>query len=359
MSIKKGFLVLESGEVFSGLWQGDKCVDRAGEVVFNTGHSGYEEMATDPSYFGQILVLTAPQQGNYGESDKYWESCKIWIEGFVCVEMQNTRHENSWSKKLEDHGVPILSDVDTRQLVLRLRERGTPWGALVQAGSTEEAQQKAQALINEKKKIDRDWVFATTCTQEETIKGENPRGPKVAVLDLGCKTNSLRELKRRCCEIRVFPSRTKADQIRAYNPDGILLSNGPGDPADVQVAPDTVRELIGWKFIFGICMGHQILGRALGGETYKLKFGHRGCNHPIKDSLINKIYMSSQNHGYAVKMETLPKGVQVTHVNLNDNTVAGIYDPARKAFSVQFHPESHPGPHEASELFDFFVRQLL
>lgn len=359
MSIQNGFLVLESGETFSGLWQGDKCVDRAGEVVFNTGHSGYEEMATDPSYFSQIIVLTAPQQGNYGEKNDFWESKNIWIEGFVCVEMQNSWREHSWAQKLERFGVPILADVDTRTLVLKLRDQGTVWGAIVRADSSDEAVKKAKSLIAEKKKNDLDWVYATTQKEEESITGDNPKGPKVAVLDLGCKANTVRELKRRCSEVRVFPSRTKVERIRAFNPDGILLSNGPGDPADVQVAPETVRELVGWKFIFGICMGHQILGRALGGETYKLKFGHRGCNHPIKDSILNKIYMSSQNHGYAVRLETLPKGVQVTHVNLNDGTVAGIYDPARKAFSVQFHPESHPGPHEAAELFDFFVRQML
>ncbi|MBX3021512.1 MAG: glutamine-hydrolyzing carbamoyl-phosphate synthase small subunit [Bdellovibrionales bacterium] len=353
----KGFLVLESGETFSGLWQGEERVERAGEVVFNTSHSGYEEMATDPSYFGQILVLTAPQQGNYGEDDKWWESRRIWIEGFVCVELQNSWREKTWKQKLIKHGVPILTDIDTRTLVLKLRERGTMWGALVHESSPEKALERARQLIAEKQKGEKDWVHLTSRRQEETLKGDNPRGPRIAALDLGCKENSLRELKRRCSEIRIFPSRATPEQIRAYNPDGIFLSNGPGDPADVQQAPETVRALVGWKPIFGICMGHQILGRALGGETYKLKFGHRGSNHPIKDSLLNKIYMTSQNHGYAVKLESLPKTVQVTHVNLNDNTVAGIFDPTRKAMSVQFHPESHPGPHEASELFDFFIGQ--
>lgn len=354
---KRGFLVLESGELFSGLWQGEERAERAGEVVFNTGHSGYEEMATDPSYFGQILVLTAPQQGNYGADDKCWESRRLWLEGFVCVEMQNSWREKSWNQRLQNSGVPVLSDVDTRRLVLRLRDSGTPWGALVCADSAESALERARALIREKQKMDRDWVFATTRQQAETLKGENPKGPRIAALDLGCKENSLRELRRRCSQVRVFPSRTSAEEIRQYNPDGLFLSNGPGDPADVRGAPETVRALLGWKPIFGICMGHQILGRALGGETYKLKFGHRGSNHPIKDSLLNKIYMTSQNHGYAVKQESLPKTVRVTHVNLNDNTVAGIHDPTLKAMSVQFHPESHPGPHEAAELFDFFIGQ--
>jgi len=356
--MSKGFLVLESGEVFSGLWQGNVRLERAGEVVFNTSHSGYEEMATDPSYYGQILVLTAPQQGNYGENDECWESRRIWIEGFVCVEIQKSTRDDSWRKKLERFDVPLLSGVDTRSLVLKLREGGTVWGALVSAENEADAKRRAQALIQTKRNGDLDWVNAVTCSEAYTIKGENPRGPRVATLDLGCKENSLRELKRRCSEVRVFPSRTSAQAIRAYNPDGLFLSNGPGDPADVQQVAETVRDLLGWRFAFGICMGHQILGRALGGETYKLKFGHRGSNHPIKDSLLNKIYMTSQNHGYAVKMESLPKTVQVTHVNLNDHTVAGIYDSTRKVLSVQFHPESHPGPHEAAELFDFFVRQI-
>ncbi len=360
MSVGKGFLVLESGETFAGLWQAqDEGFDRAGEVVFNTSHSGYEEIATDPSYFSQIIVLTAPQQGNYGEDDECWESERIWIEGFICLEMQNSKRENSWQEKLLKAKVPILTDVDTRKLVLRLRETGTVWGALVKAESATEAFATAKTLIAKKKKIDLDWVYLTSKKSEATLKGDNPKGPRVAVLDLGCKTNSLRELKKRCSEVQIFPSRTSVERIKEYNPDGILLSNGPGDPGDVQVATDTVRQLLGWKFIFGICMGHQILGLALGGETYKLKFGHRGSNHPIKDKLLNKIYMTSQNHGYNVRHESLPKTVQVTHVNLNDNTVAGIYDPTRKALSVQFHPESHPGPHEASELFDFFIRQLL
>lgn len=357
MSAEKGYLVLESGETYSGVWRGKAGMDRAGEVVFNTSHSGYEEMATDPSYYGQILVLTAPQQGNYGENDACWESGKIWIEGFVCVEMQESPRESSWQQKLNRFGVPILCDVDTRKLVLNLRDRGTQWGALVMANTPAEALEKAKKLIAAKKNIDRDWAFHVSRKQEETRPGKNPRGPKIAVLDFGCKENTLRELVARASEVRIFPSRATAAQIKAYNPDGIMLSNGPGDPEDVEVATNTVRELLGWRFIFGICMGHQILGRAMGGKTYKLKFGHRGSNHPIKDSLLNRIYMTSQNHGYAVDQDSLPKSVQVTHVNLNDHTVAGIYDPSKKALSVQFHPESHPGPHDAAGLFDFFTRQ--
>jgi len=355
MTSDNGFLVLESGEAYAGLFYG--AADRAGEVVFNTSHSGYEEMATDPSYFGQILVLTAPQQGNYGEDDKCWESSKIWIEGFVCVEMQESKREQTWRQKLLKYGVPILSDVNTRKLVLQLREKGTQWGALVKAADAATATAKAKTLIAKKKTMDSDWVHMVSRQKAETRTGKNPRGPKVAVLDFGCKENTLRELVQRCSEVRIFPSRATAKEIRDYNPGGIMLSNGPGDPGDVQMATETVRDLIGWRFIFGICMGHQILGRAMGAQTYKLKFGHRGSNHPIKDTLLNKIYMTSQNHGYAVDLKSLPITCQVTHVNLNDNTVAGIYDASKKALSVQFHPESHPGPHDAVGLFDFFMRQ--
>lgn len=355
MTLKRGFLVLESGEIYPGDWYGQRPM--AGEVVFNTSHSGYEEMATDPSYYNQILVLTAPQQGNYGEDNAWWESAKIWISGFVCVEMQNSSRDNKWREKLVKNGVPILSDVDTRRLVLRLREKGTPWGALVEADSEEKAKTEARRLIEQKKSEDRDWAFAVSRKTAETRTGKNPGGPKIAILDYGCKENTIRELVARASEVRIFPSRATAEEIKAYNPAGVMLSNGPGDPVDVEVAADTVRELLGWRFIFGICMGHQILGRALGATTYRLKFGHRGSNHPIQDSLLNKIYVTSQNHGYAVDLKTLPKTTQVTHINLNDHTVAGIYDASKKALSVQFHPESHPGPHEAVELFDFFVRQ--
>lgn len=358
MNIDKGFLVLESGEIFSGLWQGqDRATNRAGEVVFNTSHSGYEEMATDPSYFSQIIVLTAPQQGNYGSNHKVWESERIWIDGFVCVEMQNSWRDKTWRDKLIEFKVPILTDVDTRRLVLKLRESGTTWGALVRTANKKAALDLAKELIVAKKTQNLDWAHAVSCPTAKVLKGAMPKGPRIAALDYGCKTNSLRELLARSSEVKLFPARTLPFEIRTYNPDGIFLSNGPGDPKDVQQAAETVQDLLGWRFIFGICMGHQILGRALGGETYKLKFGHRGSNHPIKDQLLSQIYMTSQNHGYAVKLETLPKTVVVTHTNLNDLTVAGIYDSSRKALSVQFHPESHPGPHEASQLFDFFIRQ--
>ncbi|RME18426.1 MAG: carbamoyl-phosphate synthase small subunit [Bdellovibrio sp.] len=357
MKSPAAYLVLESGKTFSGWWMGGQ--EKAGEVVFNTSHSGYEEMATDPSYYSQILVLTAPMQGNYGVSSEVWESRKIWIHGFVCVEIQNNSYDSEWQDRLEQYQVPVVAGLDTRSLVLHLREQGTTWGALVKAGSEEEACEKAEVLIKEQKKQDKDWVYQVTSRKVVDIIGDEARGPRVAILDFGSKKNILRELKKRCSALRIFPSRSSASEIKAWQPHGIMLTNGPGDPENVQVAQDTVRELLGWRFIFGICMGHQILSLALGAKTYKLKYGHRGSNHPIEDKLLSRIYMTSQNHGYAVRKESLPPDVQLTHVNLNDQTVAGIFSEEKKCLGVQFHPESHPGPHESVELFDYFIKRLM
>lgn len=356
MKTSLGFVVLESGEVFPGEWHGGKA--RAGELVFNTSHTGYEEMATDPSYFSQILITTASQQGNYGEDDQTWESEKIWIHGFVCLEIQDSPRDQSWKRKLLSQDVPILSEVDTRALTLRLRDEGTAWGAIVQADTPEQAREIAKKLIPEQKSKDLDWAHQVSVKETRRIKGEDPSGPRVCVIDFGCKRNIVRELVGRCSEIIVLPSRASAEEIKSYNPDGIVLSNGPGNPEDVQGAAENLKELLGWKPVFGICMGHQILSRALGGRTYKLKYGHRGSNHPIKDDILSQIYMTSQNHGYAVEESSLPPGVRVTHRNLNDQTVAGIEDKEKKIFSVQFHPESHPGPHDSVNLFDYFVKQI-
>jgi carbamoyl-phosphate synthase small subunit len=351
------YLVLETGEIYSGHWRGG--TDRAGEVVFNTSHSGYEEIATDPSYFGQIVVMTAPMMGNYGVDAKVWESRQYWIEGFISLQIQESKRDRSWVRNLTDRGIPVVSELDTRNLVLRLRAGGTPWGALVQAADESEAKRKAAPLIEAKKKMEKDWVWIASRKEKEVRKGKNPSGPRVAVLDFGSKENILRELESRCSELHIFPSRTSVAQLMEARPDGVMLTNGPGDPAEVQVAAGTVKELLGKVPVFGICMGHQILGLALGAKTYKLKFGHRGSNHPIKDSLLSKIYMTSQNHGYAVDAKTLPSDVRVTQVNLNDQTCAGLYSEQRKCLGIQYHPESHPGPHEATELFDFFVSKMV
>ena len=354
------YLVLEDGEIFEGqsLSQQSVFPEKAGEVVFNTSHSGYEEIATDPSYFSQILVTTAPMMGNYGIHPSQWESKKIWIQGFVCVQMQNSKRESSWANSLIANQVPILTEVDTRRLVLKLRSQGTPWGALVQAASSQQALTKALDLIKKQKNQEADWVHLCSRKNYEDIKGKNSSGPRIAVLDFGAKENIVRELALRASALRIFPSRASASSIEDWNPNSLMLSNGPGDPAEVKIAPETIRKFIGKIPVFGICMGHQVLALALGAKTYKLKFGHRGANHPIKDDLIHQIYMSSQNHGYSVQAETLPHSVKITHRNLNDGTVAGFYSAELNVLGIQYHPESHPGPHEASQLFDFFINKM-
>lgn len=356
----KTFLVLQDGDAFEGqsLPEQTPFPEKAGEVVFNTSHSGYEEIATDPSYFSQIIVMTAPMMGNYGVDKNVWESNQLWIQGFVCVQMQNSKHENSWAKRLIENKVPVISEVDTRKLVLKLRSQGTPWGAVVQADSLETAKTKAFALIEKQKNIEMDWVYLASRKAIEDRKGLNPKGPRVAVLDFGAKENIIRELIARCSAVRIFPSRTSAVTIQDWNPDSLMLTNGPGDPAEVKIAPATIQHFVGKLPIFGICMGHQVLALALGAKTYKLKFGHRGANHPIKDEILNKIYMSSQNHGYAVEDKTLPSDVVITHRNLNDGTVAGFYSKKLNVLGIQYHPESHPGPHEATQLFDFFIKDM-
>lgn len=353
----QGYLVLEDGTLFRGEKPGQ--INRAGEVVFNTSHQGYEEIATDPSYFNQIIVMTSTQQGNYGVSDSFWESRKLWIEGFVCLQIQNSLRDASWKNRLEQFAIPVLHDIDTRSLVHHLREHGTPWGALVSAKSDADARELAASLISEKKSIDLDWVHLSSRKQRETRKGQNANGPKVAVIDFGCKENILRELVCRSSEIEIFTARAPLTEVLASKCDYVMLTNGPGNPEDAVKSIELVRSLIGVKPIFGICMGHQILALALGAKTFKLKFGHRGANHPIQDALLNKIYMTSQNHGYAVMPDSLPPSVKVTHRNLNDNTVAGIFDEKRQCLGVQFHPESHPGPHEAAQLFDFFTEKVM
>ena len=350
------YLVLETEEIFYGKHLGGG--EKAGEVVFNTAHSGYEEVATDPSYFSQIVVMTAPQQGNYGESDDFWESDKVWIQGFICLQMQSSKRDHSWLQKLITHKVPVLEEVDTRSLVLTLRKHGSIYGAIVQEETKEAAKTKAKELIQKQKNLEKDWPYLISHSQVETYKGEKADGPRVAVLDFGCKKNILRELKLRCSEVALFPSRTSPEEIKKWNPQGILLSNGPGDPQHVQKSVSTAQELMGQYFMFGICMGCQILALALGGKTRKLKFGHRGINHPVRDTLNRSVYITSQNHGYVVVEGSLPSHVKVTHTNLNDQTIQGFYSEEKKVLAVQFHPENHPGPEDSVSLFDYFISQL-
>ena len=351
-----GYLVLESGDTFKGQWLGGP--GSAGEVVFNTSHNGYEEISTDPSYYGQIMVMTAPQQGNYGVDKSFWESRQLWIKGFMALDIQESEDNTEWLERLKENSIPAMDSLDTRKLVLKLRDSGTQVGAMVEASTEDEAKEKAAPLINQFKEMNKDWAHEVSRKEKQLIKGAAGTGPKVAVIDFGCKENILRELIKRSREITIYPARSSAEEILSDNPEGVLLSNGPGDPENVEVAVDTIKDLIGKLPIFGICMGHQLLGRALGGKTFPLKFGHRGSNHPIKNEMTGEIFMTSQNHGYAIDQESLDSSVKVTHMNLNDQTVSGISCPDKKCFSVQFHPESHPGPRDAETLFDQFIEWM-
>ncbi len=351
MEMDKGYLILEDGKTYQGEWLGGQS--RAGEVIFNTSHNGYEEIATDPSYYGQIMVMCAPMQGNYGVDKAFWESQNLWIEGFVALDVY--KHDDSWIRRLSDAGIPLLNGIDTRDLVLHLRDKGTMLGALVKAATLEMAQAEAKKLIDKHLKLDKDWVHHVSTKQTKVLSGASSSGPRVAVLDYGCKQNIIRELLKRCREVAIFPSRSTYEDIQKWNPDGLLLSNGPGDPAEVQKTVDVVQKFLGQKVIFGICMGHQILARALGAKTYRLKFGHHGANHPVKDLRTNEIYVTSQNHGYAIEDQSLPSDVIVSHKNLNDQTISGIYYKNKKCFSVQFHPECYPGPRDAGVLFDEYI----
>lgn len=351
--MKKAYLILESGEMYPGLWHGG--LPKVGEVVFNTSHSGYEEIATDPSYHNQIVVMTSPMQGNYGIHIDDRESEKIHIQGFICQQIQNSTRDSSWSQWLMANKVPVVSEMDTRRIVKRLRNLGTPWGVLL----SEDELPLASQYLNNKKPSYGDWVNEMSTKRMYSFKGEKPHGPKIAVIDFGTKKNILRELLQRSSEVLVFPSRTSIEEVVKTQPDGVILTNGPGDPSLVEKAPGEIKKILGKIPIFGICMGHQVLSLALGAKTYKLQFGHRGSNHPIQDLILNKIYMTSQNHGYAVAAESLPQDIKVTHRNLNDNTVAGIFSEQLKILSVQFHPESRPGPHDSVELFDFFINKMV
>ncbi len=353
--MKPGCLVFETGEIFKGFLCGGEA--RAGEAVFNTSHTGYGEIATDPSYYNQILIMTAPLQGNYGASSDCWESDKFWIKGFVCLEAQNSRRDREWLDQLSSHKIPVLTAVDTRQAVLRLREKGAVWGAIVPLSGESRAQ--ALSLIKKEQAQPKDWTQAVCVPSAQEFKGRKKKGLRLALIDFGFKKSILREMLKRAERVCVFPSASAPQDIKSWNPDGIVLSNGPGDPKDVIQGTALVKSLLGEAAIFGICMGHQVLAQAIGAKTYKLKFGHRGGNHPIQDKLLNRIYISAQNHGYSVSGKSLPENAQISHINLNDNTVAGIYLKDQNCLGAQFHPEHHPGPTEAVALFDFFTSRMI
>ncbi len=356
--IMKALIALEDGTVFTGLSFG-AAGERYGEVVFNTSMAGYQEILTDPSYKGQIVTMTYPLIGNYGVNPEDIESRMPFVEGFLVKEASriasNWRSRQTLGAYLRENKILGIEGVDTRALTRHIRLQGAMKAVL----STQE--QDKQTLVRKARAspglLGRDLVKEVTVAQP--FQWSKAGRYKVVVLDCGVKYNILRLLTENDCAVTVLPASATAADILARKPHGLLLSNGPGDPAAVPYVVQTLKELLGKLPVFGICLGHQMLAQALGARTYKLKFGHHGGNHPVKDLRSGRIAITVQNHGFCVDMDTLnQKDVEITHINLNDNTLEGIRHKKFPAFSVQFHPETSPGPHDAQYLFKNFIKLM-
>lgn len=359
----KAILALADGTVFEGEQFGTTG-ERVGEVVFNTSMTGYQEVLTDPSYKGQIVTMTYPLIGNYGCNEADVESIGPQVEGFVVREY--SAYHSNWRSKwsldtyLADHGIIGIQGIDTRALTRRLRVHGVMNGCL----STEDL--NPESLIAKAKAwhglVGWDLVQSVTCPNPYAWQRHENNNIdskyRVIALDFGIKYNILRQLTEHGCEVQVVPAKTTAEEILAAEPDGVFLSNGPGDPMPIGYAIETIQGLMGKKPLFGICLGHQLLGLALGGKTFKLKFGHRGVNQPVKHFETGRVEITSQNHGFCVDIDSLPNNVDITHINLNDDTLEGIQHREYPIFSVQYHPEASPGPHDASYLFSRFIKMM-
>ena len=331
-----------------------------GELCFNTAMTGYQEILTDPSYSGQIINMTYPHIGNYGINEEDIESDKIQCSGFIVKQASdfpsNHRSKLSIDEYLTQNKLVGIQDVDTRMITRIIRDEGSMNAIISSENTSNNKMQKHLKLLPNMKGLD--LAQHVSCSSPYIFHSSTNYKYKIAAIDFGIKTNILRILRSYGCEIKVFPAKTKKDAILDYNPDGIFLSNGPGDPSVSTYAIKTVKSLLGLKPIFGICLGHQILALALGAKTFKLKFGHRGCNHPVKNLETNIIEITSQNHGFAVLNENLSRDIKVTHINLNDGTIEGISCKKYNAFSVQHHPEASPGPHDAKYLFNNFIKSI-
>jgi carbamoyl-phosphate synthase small subunit len=371
--LNSAILALEDGTVFEGRSFGAPA-ERSGEVVFNTALTGYQEVFTDPSYAGQIVILTNPQIGNYGTAVADNESTKPYIEGLVVREFSpqpsNWRSDEQAERFLAKHSIPIVSELDTRALVRHLRTRGVMRGVLSAVESdASKLVEKARNIpsmtgLDLASKVSTaepyEWLHSVDpCSPSELIGRRAEQRFHVVAYDFGIKLNILRRLVHSGCRVTVVPALTSAEDVLALKPDGVFLSNGPGDPEPLQIQVGNVRKLIGKKPIFGICLGNQILGLAAGGKTYKLKFGHRGANHPVINKITNKVEITSHNHGFAVDPDSLnPSDIEITHVNLNDQTLEGFRLRNHPVFCVQYHPEAAPGPHDSHYLFDEFVKLM-
>ena len=369
----KALLVLADGKIYKGEHFGSEGEVEA-EIVFNTSMSGYQEIITDPSYCGQMVVMTYPLIGNYGVNPEDFESDRPHLSGFIIKELSkvqsNWRSRGSLEEFLKETNVFGIQGIDTRALTRRIREKGSQQAIL--STDTSDPQRLIEKVRKSPGLIGRDLVKEVTCknaydwnesewtTQsgKTKLKEVKDRPYNVLVYDFGVKRNILRKLTRAGCKVRVVPANTPADEVLATRPDGIFLSNGPGDPAAVPYAIDNVKTILGKVPVFGICLGHQILSLALKGKTYKLRFGHHGGNQPVLDVKSGKIEITSQNHGFAVEQNSFDSDVDITFLNLNDNTVEGIQHKSWPVFSVQYHPEASPGPHDSEHLFYKFVNLM-
>jgi carbamoyl-phosphate synthase small subunit len=370
---KLATLLLEDGRVFQGRGHGFES-EAVGEVVFNTSMTGYQEILTDPSYAGQIVTMTYPLIGNTGINREDIESRKPFLEAFIVRRMSpipsNWRSSDSLDDYLIENRIPVISDIDTRALVRHIRLKGSMRGIVSRIDhdpvsllrKVEGAPQMAGWDLASRVTIDGKYQGGTEALnfiEFSTLADTKARPFHVVAYDFGIKTNILRDLAHCGARVTVVPSATSADEVLALNPEGIFLSNGPGDPEAVDYAIRNVRSLLGKKPIFGICLGHQILGLALGGKTFKLKFGHHGGNQPVLDIQRNKVEITAQNHGFAVDPESLNlNDIDITHINLNDKTVEGMAHRSLQAFSVQYHPEASPGPHDSYYLFEKFFKMM-
>jgi len=372
---KEAILVLEDGSVYEGHSFGAETTAH-GEVVFSTSMTGYQEMLTDPSYAGQILVPTYPLIGNYGINESDFESRKIQVRGFAvreyCSQPSHWQSSRTLHEFLLAYGIPGISSIDTRALTRRLRSAGVMMGIITSEMTAEEALKELESLpkydvidfvhqVSTEKAYE--WQSNTPATA--TLLSLSLRGAsatkqslKILVIDYGLKYNILRILSQLGCQASAVPCTASAKDVLALNPDGIVLSPGPGDPALLDDITDTVKELIGRKPIMGICLGHQLIGKALGAQTFKLKFGHRGGNHPVQDLASGRVYITAQNHGYAIDADTLKGGLEVSHINLNDGTVEGLRHQDLPILSIQYHSEASPGPLDNMYLFERFLEMV-